>query len=419
MKVLFTFGGLPHYNNYILSRLNSIENLEIVVAVPQKGTKTIGNSVEQTSDGINFRLIYLEEKKAFYGNYYLSGLLDALKKEKPDVIVVIWPYILNFIVNFKLRRYLKKNNIKLIIKEIPFDVPPKHKVFSYYKSDYALRLNEDLEKRTKVNFLFYLKHLLLKWARVYYYTQIVDATVNYIDDAYEISTSYGLKKEKIFISTNSPDTERLFDDFQKIKDEQLILKKNPYRLIHVGRLVKWKKVDQIIEAVKILENEFPEIELIIIGKGKEEENLKRIALEKNISDRVKFVGGIYNNQDLGRYFKASSIYILAGMGGLSINEAMAFGKPVICSIADGTEKRLVKENINGFYFKSDDIVDLVAKIRILFNDQQLIEKFGSNSLQIIKNEVNIHTVIKGYVDAFNYVSNGKFKLEYNPNLEEL
>jgi len=289
MKVLFTFGGLPHYNNYILSRLNSIENLEIVVAVPQKGAKTIGNSVQQTSDGINFRLIYLEEKKAFYGNYYLSGLLDAIKEEKPDIVVVIWPYILNFIVNFKLRQYLKKNNIKLIIKEIPFDVPPKNKVFSYYKSEYALRLNEDMEKRTKVNLFFYLKHLVLKWARVYYYTQIVDATVNYIDDAYEISTSYGLKKEKIFITTNSPDTERLFDDYQKIKDEPLILKKNPYRLIHVGRLVKWKRVDQIIEAVKILENEFPEIELIIIGKGKEEENLKRFATEKNVSDRVKFV----------------------------------------------------------------------------------------------------------------------------------
>lgn len=404
MKVLFTFGGLPHYNNYILSRLNSVEGLEILVAVPQKGAKTIGNSVKMASEGINFRIIYLEEKKAFYGNYYLSGLLEVVKKEKPEIVVTIWPYILNYLVDLKLQRYLKKNRIKLIIKEIPFDIPSKNKSISYYKSDYALRLNEDLAINTKINIFFYFKHLLLKWARVYYYSHLVDATVNYVDDAYEISTSYGLSKEKIFISTNSPDTDLIFEAYEKIKNESPILPINPNRIIHVGRLVKWKKVDQIIKALKLLLTEFPEIELIVIGNGKEEQNLQKLVNELDLSNHVKFVGGIYENEDLGRYFLASSIYVLAGMGGLSINQAMAFGKPVICSIADGTEKRLVKNNYNGFYFEPDNIADLADKIKALLNNKELIDEFGNNSLQIIKNEVNINTVIKGYVDAFNYVT---------------
>jgi len=413
MKVLFTFGGLPHYNNYILSRLNSVQNLELVVAVPAKGAKTIGDSVKIASDGINFKIIYLEEKKAFYGNYYLNNLLGAIKQEKPDIIVTIWPYILNYIVDYTLRKYLKKNNIKLIIKEIPFDIPPFNQAISYYKSDYALKLNEDLVMSARVNLFFFIKHTLLKWARKYYYTHLVDATVNYIDDAYQISTSYGLKKEQIFISTNSPDTEMLFDALKKIQNEPPVLPPNPYRIIHVGRLVKWKKVDQIIDAVKLLIPEFPDIELIIIGNGKEEPNLKKMAENLQISKHVKFAGGVYENEDLGRYLLSSSIYVLAGMGGLSINQAMAFGKPVICSIADGTERRLVKDNYNGYYFKPDDLDDLTSKIRHLFNNQNLIKEFGENSVQIIKEEVNIHTVMKGYIDAFNYVTENRFKLNYH------
>ncbi|MFN8257509.1 MAG: glycosyltransferase [Bacteroidales bacterium] len=403
MKVLFTFGGLPHYNNFILSRLNSTENLEVVVAVPSGGTKTIGNSVKQAEEGINFRIIYLEEKKAFYGNYYLAGLLETIKKEKPDILVTIWPYVLNLVVDFKLRKYLKKNNIKVVIKEIPFDIPPYHEAIRYYKSDYARRLNEDMEIKSKVNLIFYIKHYLLRWARKYYYTNIIDASVNYVDKAFDISPTYGLPKESIFIGTNSPDTDRLFDAFEKIKNDPPILSENPYRLIHVGRLVKWKRVDLILEAMDKIKNEFPDIELIVIGNGKEKENLQKKARELNLEKKVKFVGGIYKNEDLGKYFLSSSIYILAGMGGLSINEAMAFGKPVICSVADGTELRLVKDGENGFYFKNGNAVDLAEKIKILFDNRELIRRFGEKSIQIIKEEVNVHTVIKGYLDAFNYV----------------
>ena len=49
MKVLFTFGGLPHYYNYVLSRLNNISGLEIVVIVPEAKSETIGKGVYQTT----------------------------------------------------------------------------------------------------------------------------------------------------------------------------------------------------------------------------------------------------------------------------------------------------------------------------------------------------------------------------------
>ena len=328
-------------------------------------------------------------------------------------MVLIWPYVLNLVTNYKLRKFIKQSNIKLIIKEIPFDVPEYGNVFSYYKSLYARTLNEDMKLNKKVNLTFYVKHFLLRAIRKYYYTKLIDASVVYIDDAKKIASSYGLKEDSIFVSTNSPDTDLIFKASEEIVNEELILPENQYRIIHVGRLVKWKRVDLLIEAVALLKNEIPEIELLIVGKGKEEKNLKKQVEKLNIQENVKFIGGVYENKELGRYLKACSVYVLAGMGGLSINQAMAFGKPVICSIADGTEKRLVRTDFNGYYFENGNETDLAYKIKALLSDVDKLKRFGENSLSIIKNEVNVYTVLNGYLGAFNYVTKNKFSLKLN------
>lgn len=133
----------------------------------------------------------------------------------------------------------------------------------------------------------------------------------------------------------------------------------------------------------------------------------------DIEKNVKFIGSIYNPVTLGRYLNSSSIYILAGIGGLSINEAMIFEKPIICSVCDGTEKKLVREDFNGKFFKEDDLDDLVEKIDLLFGNKEKLNQMGKNSLSIIKNEVNIHTVINGYIKTFNFVTGNKYNLSYN------
>ena len=75
MKVLFTFGGLPHYYNYVLSKLNTVKNLEIIVVVPASKGKTVGKGVYQDAEGINFNVYELEEYKAFYRKHFFKDFL--------------------------------------------------------------------------------------------------------------------------------------------------------------------------------------------------------------------------------------------------------------------------------------------------------------------------------------------------------
>jgi len=171
--------------------------------------------------------------------------------------------------------------------------------------------------------------------------------------------------------------------------------------------VKWKQVDLLIQATVELRKKYLLTSLTIVGDGPEMERLRTQVNEANAQDYIQFTGGVYDMGELGRITCKAGIYVLAGMGGLSINEAMCFGKPVICSVADGTEKRLVREGYNGYYFESASVPSLVSTIEKLFKDPAQIQVMGQRSKEIIHQEINIHTVLGNYMEAFKFVNKVK------------
>ncbi|MFO7668342.1 MAG: glycosyltransferase family 4 protein [Bacteroidales bacterium] len=179
--------------------------------------------------------------------------------------------------------------------------------------------------------------------------------------------SPGISRDRIFLTYNSPDTDKISETRIMLEEKGLALKK-PGKILHLGRLVKWKRVDLLIEAISHLYKSHDYIELSIIGSGPEEENLKRMARMKLPEGAVKFHGAIYDSEELAGEIISSAVYVLGGMGGLSINEAMAYGLPVICSRCDGTERDLISDGHNGLFFKEGDADDLASKIETLLRD---------------------------------------------------
>ena len=96
----------------------------------------------------------------------------------------------------------------------------------------------------------------------------------------------------------------------------------------------------------------------------------------------------------------SSVYVLAGMGGLSINDAMCFSLPIICSVCDGTERDLVVDGVNGYFFEENDVNSLVEKINLILSDPSKAVEMGRKSLQIIKENVNLNTFTNMYIAGY-------------------
>ena len=394
-KTLFLLNGLTHYVIPILNKLNEVEGVEVIAVAANNTSNNIGTGVYITNNGVRFRAVYLDEIKRFYGKTFFNGFKSLLVSESPDIIILGWPFILELVFNPLLLFYLKKNKIKILFKEIPFQVQPFNNALKFKPTGFIDENMKPLDDTIGSR----IWNFFIAMIRKYYYS-FVDANINYLENSYDLLKTFNVKKESIFISYNSPDTESLFLAKRNVEG---ILSYNPHRLIHVGRLVKWKRVDLLIQAVADLSESFQNLELLVIGSGPELDSLTLLTEKLGVSSKVLFVGAIYNYIELAKYFNSGGIYVLGGMGGLSINEAMAFGKPVICSICDGTEKKLVRDGYNGYIFKNGNIESLKSKIVEMISDNEKIVKFGKNSESIIRNELNLKTVINGYVEAFDYL----------------
>jgi len=437
MKVLFMGVGLTDYYNQVLNKLNSEPDIEILNIAVSSGKGHTGEGVHQTTEGIDFEVKFLKEvvfsrlSELSYKGF--EKLNEVLHESKPDIIVTTETYVKYLYSDEKVSKLIRDNHIKVIMKDIPFRLKKyeeeikeirngeKQKnystllekvselLFKKIKLNHVHTLLKKISSKTGANSLFnkvYVQNVLLKKINLKKeILNLVDAHVNYVEEAYELFGSYGVSKEKIFITLNSPDTDLLFEIRKKIEEDPKKLTDCSQRLIHIGRLIPWKRTDMLIRSFKKVKETYPKAELLIIGTGPEEASLKKLGHDLGLDDSVFFLGGVYKPEEIGMYLIESTAYVLAGMGGISINDAMIFGKPVICSVCDGTEKKLVYDGANGYYFKDGDEGDLTEKIIKLLSNTDRIKEMGQESTNIIKNKVNIHTVISGYRKAFDYVLN--------------
>lgn len=406
MKVLLTFGGMPHYLNAMLEKLQT-KGADITVVSPQKGNATIGKGVKMVEEGA-YRHLNTQEKKMYYGKSGFPALPDIIADERPDIVVLGWPYFLQVFFQPSLRRALKRCGARLVIREIPFQTPPYGQIRDYFRQhpmyDEGMRL-------LSTGKAFYLRQWLTARIRKYCYARVA-GTLNYSTAAYDILPSYGVKREQIHVTYNSTDTEALWREKAAVLAAPALLPPSERRLLHIGRLVKWKRVDLLIEAFARTLTQYPDAELVIVGNGPELDNLKKQAAslglplrskeENGVDGRgcVRFIGAVYDPKELGAYMNEATVYVLAGMGGLSINDAMTYALPVVCSVCDSTERDLVTDGRNGLFFRDGDADSLTEKILQLLASPQECRRMGQESERIIREQINIDTVSERYLKAF-------------------
>ncbi|MDR2383200.1 MAG: glycosyltransferase family 4 protein [Prevotellaceae bacterium] len=401
MKVLYTNVAIPSYAHPLLEKITS-RGCDLVMLLPENNDNTVGKGVKFADTKVrSYRVCYSRSKQMWYRKPALIDLKNTLIQEKPDIVMIVWPYFLHLFFDRSILKLMQKNKMRLIIREIPFQTPPFGQL-NYFKSNPVFTENMELQSR---GISFKLRALLTMYIRRFLYRR-ADASLNYASHALQILPSYGMNQDTIFVSYNTSDTDSLLSERERIiQSPRLLLACR--RILHIGRLVKWKRVDLLIDAFRKIVEKYPDCELVIIGDGPEKEALIRQAKETGLTERIIFAGAIYDSYTLGRYMYESTIYVLAGMGGLSINDAMCFSLPVICSVCDGTEKDLITDGVNGCFFKEGDVDSLTDKIDKILSDKERCKQMGEESYRVIKEKINLDTVAQRYMDAFKYVMNKK------------
>ena len=143
--------------------------------------------------------------------------------------------------------------------------------------------------------------------------------------------------------------------------------------LYVGRLAREKGLHYLIKAMAKL----PGIELHIVGKGPEEENLRNLAIEENALN-VKFLGFLPDEKVEQEYKNCIATILPCDWFetfGLTIVESFAYGKPVIASKI-GAIPELVENCVNGIVFPPGNVDELALAVNKLHQDRHLAVKMG-------------------------------------------
>lgn len=390
--------GLPHYFNLVLSQMNARPDIELIVVV-SKNTSYAATGVYETTAGINFRVVALEEYAIRPFIISLRGLVELLWRERPD-IVMLPDYTLRgfqFHPGLIVLRYLL--GFRLVLKSIPFMIPDLQASIGEVKSIWTAAIHADRwrERISKVLEAAARYAAIVVRKRRF---RMVDAHVVYVDEGRDLYGSYGVPSERIFVTRNSPDTDSL-----QIAADKIAMappERNPRGVLFVGRLVGEKRADLLLRAFKPVSERYPDAKLTIVGSGPKKAELEEQLFDLQLNRVAHFAGAIYDPIELGTEFLRNSIFVLPGLGGLSINEAMFYRLAIVCSRGDGTERHLVRSDRNGVFFREGSESDLTSALMNLLDDTDRLRLMGERSGEIIRSEVNIDTVIAEYVRAFQY-----------------
>jgi glycosyltransferase involved in cell wall biosynthesis len=160
-------------------------------------------------------------------------------------------------------------------------------------------------------------------------------------------------------------------------------------LIFVGALVRSKNIEELAELMKMLGNKYY---LVIVGDGAPE---YKSELEKLFKGTNHFFAGYKKIEQLMPYYDLASFSVLPGLGGLSINQSMAFGVPVICKSADGAEKDLVVPDMTGYIYK--DLSDACHYILSKTSDDW--KKMGQNAEAVINTSHSVESMMNKFISC--------------------
>ena len=148
------------------------------------------------------------------------------------------------------------------------------------------------------------------------------------------------------------------------------------RVLFVGRLVPYKGVDVLIDAMASVQ-----ATCLIIGDGPLRASLESHAASRGVSSRVRFLGGV-SDADLAAHLHACDLFVLPSVTrqetfGVVQLEAMACGRPVVSTDLETGVPWVNQHETTGLVVRPGDAAALAAALTRLSGDPALRERFGA------------------------------------------
>jgi glycosyltransferase involved in cell wall biosynthesis len=168
--------------------------------------------------------------------------------------------------------------------------------------------------------------------------------------------------------------------FPRISRSEASLPVDRFLAVTVGRLVRRKQVDLLIEAVA--HPSCREVDLVILGDGPERQELEACAQRLGLADRVHFLGHVSETRKW-QILSAADLFVSATAHegfGLVFLEAMAAGLPIV-TFDHGGQMDFLREDVHGHMVAVGDVNGLSAAIAGVQGDPASAARFRGNCLR--------------------------------------
>ena len=277
-------------------------------------------------------------------------LIQILKEEKPDLIIVTLPEPTIRIL--KIKKYLKNTKIITSIRNHP---------------------NSEF------------KSFIGKSIRNHFYKESDIITIQ--DNHYKKYFPNYLQN-KIKIIPNYISNEFLIEKNQRKKEKKIIT---------VTRLEKQKNIPLLINAFSKLNKNYSDYKLIIIGKGKQKKKLLNLIKKKKLTDKIIIKEPI---NDIKKELETSTLFVLPsdyeGMPNVLL-EAMSLSIPIITTDSTKALQSFIINNKNGIIIPKNNQKELTNKIELLLENKKIRDNLSKEALKI-KNYYTENIIIKKWED---------------------
>ncbi|MCC6013098.1 MAG: glycosyltransferase family 4 protein [Candidatus Verstraetearchaeota archaeon] len=229
--------------------------------------------------------------------------------------------------------------------------------------------------------------------------------------------SLGFPSEKIEVVWNGVDANKYSPEnvpYEKIKEirEKYGISTNERMILFIGRLTGVKGVDKLILSMPYVLSEFPNVKLVIVGKGEMEGELVNLVERLGLKNNVVFNFKMLPEDERIAHYAACDLAVFPSLYepfGIVALEAMSMKKPVVVGArgVSGMRESVVSAGPDqtGYHINPYDPQDIAMAIKMILRDENHMRKLGENGRKRVLSEFTWEKISKRIVSIYQEVIN--------------
>lgn len=249
--------------------------------------------------------------------------------------------------------------------------------------------------------------------------KLADALVFYDHVTAKNFIDSGWDEEKIFVAPNSLDqteiqrarSKWLDDPGRQTRFQREQALEGRTNIIYIGRIYENNRLDLLIKALPQIKEAVPNIQVLIIGRQNDAAcALQSLAETLDVADSIRWLGEIYEEEEIAPFMLSSKLFCYPANVGLSIMHAMGYGLPVITGdniASHNPEIHILKNGENGCLFNDGDVSALGSTISELLVSPDRLAALGDSARATVMESFTIDKMTDGFMSAIDYLSHGR------------